>query len=61
MNSINAEAYNGIDLFEGTEPMNGYESSEPKAGSVDLGNPRDSGVDISSLIGGAGKIWDAMK
>ena len=61
MNSINAEAYNGIDLFEGTEPMSGYESSEPKAGSVDLGNPRDSGVDISSLIGGAGKIWDAMK
>ena len=61
MKSINSDAYNGIDLFEGTEPMNSYESSEPKAGSVDLGNPRDSGVDISSLIGGAGKIWDAMK
>ena len=61
MKSINSDAYNGIDLFEGTDPMSGYESSEPKAGSVDLGNPRDSGVDISSLIGGAGKIWDAMK
>lgn len=41
--------------------MSGYESSEPKAGSVDLGSPKDAGVDISSLIGGAGKIWDAMK
>jgi hypothetical protein len=61
MNSINAEAYNGINLFEGTEPMTGHEISQPKAGSVDLGNPSDAGVDISSLMGGASKIWNAMK
>lgn len=61
MKSINADAYNGVNLFEGTEAMTAHEASEPKAGAVDLGSPRDAGVDISSLIGGAGKIWDAMK
>ncbi len=61
MSAINADAYNGVDLFENTAPMSAHETSTPKAGSVDLGSPRDSGVDISSLVGGAAKIWDAMK
>jgi hypothetical protein len=61
MNSINSDAYNGVNLFEGTEPMTAHESAQPKAGSVDLGSPADAGVDISSLMGGASKIWNAMK
>tara|TARA_R110000824_G_scaffold122222_6_gene279094 strand:- start:1261 stop:1692 length:432 start_codon:yes stop_codon:yes gene_type:complete len=63
MSSINAGAYNGVDLFEGTEPMSQREMAEPKekAGSVDLGNPGDSGVDISSMMGSASKLWKAMK
>ena len=61
MEAINKDAYNGVNLFEGTAPLSSYESSEPKAGSVDLGNPADSGVDISSRLGGASKIWQAMK
>jgi 6-phosphogluconate dehydrogenase (decarboxylating) len=61
INSVNSDAYNGVNLFEGTEPMSAYEAQKPKAGSVDLGNPRDSGVDISSLMGSASKIWEAMK
>jgi hypothetical protein len=61
ISSINSSAYNGVNLFEGTEPMNAYEAQKPKAGSVDLGNPKDSGVDISSLMGPASKIWRAMK
>tara|TARA_R100000008_G_C3570105_1_gene161543 strand:+ start:707 stop:1132 length:426 start_codon:yes stop_codon:yes gene_type:complete len=61
MNSINSEAYNGVNLFEGTEPMSQYESKEPKGGAVDLGSPKDAGVDISSLVPGASKIWKAMK
>ena len=32
-----------------------------QAGSVDLGSPADAGVDISSLMGGATKIWKGMK
>ena len=61
MNSINSDAYNGVNLFEGTEPMTVHESVQSKAGSVDLGSPADAGVDISSLMGGASKIWKAMK
>ena len=61
MASINSDAYNGVNLFEGTEAMSSYEAAEPKAGSVDLGSPNDSGVNIDSLIGGASQIWQAMK
>ena len=61
MNAIGADAYNGVDLFEGTQAMSSYEASEPKGGSVDLGSPRDAGVDISSLMGGASRMWNAMK
>ena len=59
MAAIGTDSYNGVNLFEGTEPAQA--AAEPKAGSVDLGNPSDAGVDISSLIGGASRMWDAMK
>ena len=61
MKSIGTDAYNGVDLFEGTAPLTKRESSTSAAGSVDLGNPGDDGVDISSLMGGASQIWKAMK
>ncbi len=59
LDAIGSDSFNGVDLFEGTTPMTKH--SEPKAGSIDLGDPSDSGVDISSLIGGATKMWDLMK
>ena len=59
LDAIGREAFNGVDLFEGTTPAPAQQ--EISAGAVDLGNPTDSGVDISSLVGGASKIWDAMK
>ena len=58
MDSIGGDAYNGVNLFEGTEPIS---KSEPKQGHSDLGDPRDSGVDISSLVGNASQIWKAIK
>ena len=63
MDSIGADAYNGVNLFEGTDPLTNREaaSSGPKPGAVDLGDPNDAGVDISSLVGGASQIWKAMK
>ena len=61
LDSIGRSSYNGVDLFENTTPMSSHEAAAPKAGSVDLGNPGDSGVDISALMGGASKIWQAMK
>jgi len=58
LDAIGKDAYNGVDLFEGTQPA---PSQEPSPGSVDLGNPRDPGVDISSILGDASKIWRAIK
>jgi hypothetical protein len=61
MDSIGGDAYNGVNLFEGTEALTSYEASEPKGGNVDLGHPQDAGIDISSLVGGASQVWKAMK
>ena len=61
MDSIGLDAYNGVDLFEGTAPMTREETKGTPAGAVDLGNSSDAGVDISSLVGGASHVWNAMK
>jgi hypothetical protein len=58
LEAIGSDAYNGVDLFEGTSPMT---NNEPRPGTVDLGAPGDSGVDISSLVGNAAAVWKAMK
>jgi hypothetical protein len=57
MNAINKDAYNGIDIFEGTTPIR--EAAAP--GAPDLGPPGDAGVDISSIIGTSSKIWERLK
>ena len=61
MGALNADAYNNVNLFEGTSPISSHEAADPQGGSVDLGSPRDAGVDISSLTSGASKIWQSMK
>ena len=61
MGSINKDAYGGVDLFEGTQPM---QHSEPSQGHPDLGDPSDAGVDLSDLgtiMGNASQVWQAMK
>ena len=58
MSSVGRDAYNGVNVFEGLEPM---PQKEPSKGQADLGDPRDSGVDISDLIGNASDIWKAIK
>lgn len=62
LDSIGEGAYNGVDLFEGTEPIR--ESGTPGAPhkpSVLGDDPTDAGVDISSLMGNASKVWQAIK
>jgi len=59
MDSIGKDAYGGVDLFEGVDPVKSQSPSA--AGAVDLGDPRDSGVDINSILGNASHIWKAMK
>ena len=58
MESIGADAYNGVNLFEGTSPIQEHQTA---AGHADLGSPNDGGVDISNLVGGATQVWQALK
>ena len=58
LDAIGKDAYNGVDLFEGTNPEG---MNTPKPAAVDLGSPGDAGVDISSIMGNASKIWQNMK
>ncbi len=59
LDAIGKDAFNGVDLFEGTTPAPAQ--AEATAGAVDMGSPSDAGVDITSIMGGASKIWKAMK
>ena len=57
MEALGSDAYNGVNLFEGTTPA----PADSPAGSVDLGDPSDAGVDISALMEHSSKIWNSMK
>ena len=62
LDSIGQDAYNGVDLFEGTEPMK--QAGAPGAShrpDVLGDDPNDAGVDISSILGQASKVWQAIK
>ena len=62
LNSIGSEAYNGVNLFEGTTPMT--DAPPPGAASTPRGPlsgvaSHDSGVDIANLFGAVGGHWKA--
>ena len=58
LDSIGADAFNGVNIFEDTTPTR--PQAQPKAGSVDLGDPGDAGVDISDLFASSGGAWNAI-
>ena len=64
LDSIGGEAYNGVNLFEGTEPLQsaGSPSSAPSAqGPLSGVDARDPGVDISGLFGQkSSTIWKKL-
>jgi len=59
MEAVGSQAYNGVDLFEGTSPApaqtSGMQQGSPLAGI----DPGDAGVDISNLFGSVAKNWGA--
>ena len=59
LDAIGKDSFNGVDLFEGSTPAPAQR--EATAGTVDLGDPGDSGVDISNLVGNSAKMWEMMK
>ena len=60
LDAIGRDSYNGVDLFEGTTPMNAPRTSSSPHGSrpLDGVDPNDPGVDISSFA--TSGIWKKL-
>ena len=59
MSAIGGEAYNGVNLFEGTTPAPAQGSPNQQANPMSGQNPGDAGVDIGNLFGSVGTSWGA--
>ena len=60
LDSIGKEAYNGVNLFEGTTPTTDPTTSNGQ-GPLDGVEPNDPGVDISGIFSGhSAKIWQKL-
>jgi len=62
LDEIGKDAYNGVDLFEGTTPIrdSGQPSLTAQASPMSGQDPDDAGVDISSIVALGGKNWKAL-
>lgn len=59
MSAIGGDAYNGVNLFEGTTPAPAQASPQQQAGPMAGQAPNDAGVDIGNLFGSVGRNWGA--
>ena len=59
MSAIGGEAFNGVNLFEGTTPAPAQGSPNQQANPMSGQNPSDAGVDIGNLFGSVGTSWGA--
>ena len=57
LDAIGKQAYNGVNLFEGTTPT---QPQGNQAGPFSDVAPTDPGVDISALMGKTSMIWKKM-
>tara|TARA_B100000941_G_scaffold273442_1_gene233778 strand:+ start:441 stop:851 length:411 start_codon:yes stop_codon:yes gene_type:complete len=63
LNSIGADAYNNINIFENTTPLSSGGTTSPNTSAASpLSNidPNDPGVDISGLFGNLSENWKKM-
>ena len=62
LDKIGKDSYNGINLFEGTAPMQQSAAASPTSLASPLANrdPKDAGVDISGILALGGKNWKAF-
>ena len=58
LDSIGKDAYNGVNLFEGTTPAPAPQQTGQ--GALSDVDPSDPGVDISSFMGKSSLIWERM-
>jgi len=59
MEAIGGDAYNGVNLFEGTTPTP-TPTSDNNQGPLSGVDPNDAGVDITSVMGKSAAIWSKM-
>ena len=59
MEAVGGEAYNGVNLFEGTTPTTAP-TNDSGQGPLSGVSPNDAGVDISSVMGKTSAIWSKM-
>ena len=60
LDSIGTDAYNGVNLFEGTTPAPAPSSGQGQGPLSDVA-PNDPGVDISNIFSGhSAKIWQKL-
>ena len=62
LDEIGKDAFNGVDLFEGTTPIrdNGTPSATSQASPLSGQDPNDAGVDISGIMALGGKNWKTL-
>ena len=58
MEAVGGDAYNGVNLFEGTTPAPAQ--GEASHGALSGVDPNDAGVDISAVMGNSAAIWSKM-
>ena len=60
MDEIGAEAFGGVDLFEGTTPAPAPNSGGSSANALKNIDPNDPGVNIDGLIKTMGNTWKIL-
>ena len=63
LEAINRDAYGGVDLFEGTDPLRSGGSSDNSSqpqGALSGVDPNDAGVDISGIMEVANRDWSKL-
>jgi hypothetical protein len=58
MDAVGGDAYNGVNLFEGTTPVPAQ--NQQGQGALSGVDPSDPGIDISSVMGKSSAIWSKM-
>ena len=58
LESINKDAYGGVDIFEGTTPV--QESNSGTSSALSGTDPDDAGVDISGILNIGGDKWSKL-
>ena len=63
LEAINKDAYGGVDLFEGTEPLRSGgspDNAHTPGGALAGVDPNDAGIDISGIMSVANRDWSKL-